>query len=271
MCSLDYILQTDLSNKFFIVSKELEPKYFGCSWDKKFGKVFQFDINKNLQTNDITVSHFKKDKNLISVNENVYRINYYSYRSVCGNNFNMHVFSAVNFKLIQFLGQRPKDCFCHSKYEQFKIIKSNKNMSPNKLYLKHSELFKHPQEISNLKHRCKMECPSESKYKQLNNLADDLQAIENIKEDDFVKHVFYIDSNVDRNNKDLPAAIMIINDMLSCALKSKLILYFDKTFDTSIYHLSTISYKSNRVLTRKYKNPLRYLGCFYFIKVVAKK
>ena len=59
--------------------------------------------------------------------------------------------------------------------------------------------------------------------------------------------------------------------MLNSALKNKVVLHFDKTFNTSIFHLSTISYKSNSILHRKNNGPAQMLGIFLLHKSSSKK
>ena len=161
---IDQVTSSDLSNKFFIIANNFDHKTIGCNWKKKGSKSFRFNVYKNLETNDFKVKH--ADKNLISVNENVIRLCHYEYKAVCGNDYIMHVFVFDKTKLIQFVGKKP-DCFCISQYVQKIIVNENKHLSPTELYLKHSDMFKNRQEISNLKRTLKIKSPVESKYKKI--------------------------------------------------------------------------------------------------------
>ena len=209
--SIDQVLNTDLSNKYFFIESDLKYKSIGCNWKRKSSTSIKFDVNINPETNDYKVKRYKQNKNLISVNNDCVKLKCYEYDAVCCNSYKMHVFAvdSSNYKLIHFLGIKPTSCCCRSKHEQKVIINENKNLNPRALYLKHSDMFKHPQEISSLKHKIKMDCPIESKYQKNNNLADELQAVENLKKDGFVQEVFKINC-LDKNNvsRDLPAVIM---------------------------------------------------------------
>ena len=102
------------------------------------------------------------------------------------------------------------------------------------------------------KKKIKQECPIENKRPKL-SIADELKTIENKCPDGFFQESFKISNNKDFNSidRDLPAIIcynkLIILEMLYSALRQKLVLFFDKTYNTSIYHLSTVSFLSNRV------------------------
>ena len=148
---------------FFCIASTYDDKLIGCNWKRKYNSSIKFKVYKNLETNDYRVKH--ADKNLISVNENVIRLCHYEYKAVCGNDYIMHVFVFDKTKLIQFVGKKP-DCFCISQYVQKIIINENKHLSPTELYLKHSDMFKNRQEISNLKRTLKMKSPIESKNKK---------------------------------------------------------------------------------------------------------
>jgi len=169
--SIDQVLSTDLSNKCFIVENNVDHKTIGCNWKRKNNTSVKFNVYKNVETNDFSVKRTESVKHLISENEIKipFILNNYNFVAVCGNNYFMHVFSTNKLKLIQFLGEKP-NCSCISKHQQKSILNANKNLSPTALYLKHSDIFKNRQEISNLKNhlknKCKIKCPLESKYKK---------------------------------------------------------------------------------------------------------
>ena len=96
-----------------------------------------------------------------------------------------------------------------------------------------------------------------------------------LDENSFVKIVHKIHKyDINGINSDLPLIIcyneLIVAELLNSALKNKLVLHFDKTFNTSIYNLSTISYKSNSILARKTGAPALMLGIFLLHKSSCK-
>ena len=195
------------------------------------------------------------------------------YKPKCGSNFYMQVFFTKEYKIINFIGNRPNNCFCNSINDQTNALILNKDKSPSQIFLQNSNLFKDCQEISNLKHKL-----SDSyNIKKFSNIADELQYIENelINKDNFVKHVHKFEK-YDNNGvcTDLPIIIcydrLILSEMLNSALKSPLVLHFDKTYNLSIYHISTISYKSNSILSRKTGAPALMLGIFLLHKSSSK-
>ena len=156
-------------------------------------------------------------------------------------------------------------------------ILTNKDKTPSEIYLDNPSLFKNTQQVNNLKHKLNIDS-SENELKTWKNLADELQEIqENFKnKDHFVQEVYSIEKlDINGVNVNLPLIILynplIIREMLNSALKNKVVLHFDKTFNTSIFHLSTISYKSNSILHRKNNGPAQMLGIFLLHKSSSKK
>ena len=188
----------------------------------------------------------------------------------------MQVFYTKDLKLLNFCGIKPS-CICSSINKQEMAILTNKDKTPSEIYLDNPSLFKNTQQVNNLKHKLNIDS-SENELKTWKNLADELQEIqENFKnKDHFVQEVYSIEKlDINGVNVNLPLIILynplIIREMLNSALKNKVVLHFDKTFNTSIFHLSTIIYKSNSILHRKNNGPAQMLGIFLLHKSSSKK
>ena len=248
--SLEDMLKINISNKFFIVNNNFDHKEIVCNWKAVRGRKINFKILYNERLERYS-AHCNKNQTLININDTTIDISSKLYKANCGHEFQMFVCHTDKLKLIQFLGQKPK-CPCKSTYSKRKTFIMNKDLFPQKIYLKNPEVFKDYQDVSNIKKKIKQECPIENKRPKL-SIADELKLIENKCPDGFFQESFKISNNKDFNSidRDLPAIIcynkLIILELLYSALRQKLVLFFDKTYNTSIYHLSTVSFLSNRV------------------------
>ena len=70
----------------------------------------------------------------------------------------MQVFFTNEFKIINFIGHKPINCFCNSLNEQTNALILNKDKTPSEIFLQNSNLFKDCQAISNLKRKISDNC-----------------------------------------------------------------------------------------------------------------
>ena len=276
---LDEILSTDLCNKYFITLNNFDHKHIVCVWKSVRTDNSKFKVFHNTETNIYSVLRVKKS-NLIPVNEtneNIVKFYYKFYKPICNNQYEMHIFHTSTHKLIQFIGKKPT-CTCYNIHDQQKIFYKNKDLAPSKIFLNNPNTFRDTQQVNNMKRKCSFNDnkTNENKFRRLNNIADELQAIEQLSPDGFFQKCIKLTNNVDDNSidRDLPAAMLFdlkfLKEMLFSALNSKLILFFDKTYNCAIYHLSTISFLSQRVLRKKTRARAQMLGVFLLHKSSCK-
>ena len=117
---------------FFCIASTYDDKLIGCNWKRKYNSSIKFKVYKNLETNDYKVKRYKPNKDIISVNNDYFKLNCYEYDAVYCNSYNMYAFviGGLPFEIIQFIGNKPTSCFCISKHEQKTIFNENKNLNP---------------------------------------------------------------------------------------------------------------------------------------------
>ena len=270
--NINDILKLDVSNQTYLTLNNYEHKEIFCNWLFVKSKICKFKVFENTNSKKFVVHHLK-EKPLIDINPVKIDLCCRLYKPKCSNNFKMQVFFTNKHKLIRFLGNKPKNCSCTNSIKKTTAFLTNKDKTPSEIYLTHPTLFKDPQDVSNLKRKLS----STSQFNSSKNIADELQHIEEkLSKDGFVQDIHIIEKyDVNGVPTDLPLVILydklILCEMLNSALKSKLVIHFDKTYNTSIFHLSTFSYLSNNVLHKVSKKPAQILGTFLLHKSSSKQ
>ena len=147
------VLKQNFSNQTYLTENNYDHTDICCQWVQiaSYNKKYNFKVSKKGTTDELVVQH-SSEKKIMHTNSDKVELMSRLYKAKCGNNFNMQVFFTNNLKLIHFMGRKP-NCECINKNEQKVAFLSNKDKGPREIYSLYPNLFKNPQDVSNLKRK----------------------------------------------------------------------------------------------------------------------
>ena len=270
-CNLPYVEHNNIttSNCYFKLNDFQKSNIkIPCEWKIFRGSYKSYLINfenNNGQLKAVLHNNCSQDSNL-----EVFKLTVKQLRTKCSSNFinfryNLTSLTNLTFSenLYLLIGKPGTDCKCLLKSKQLEILKNNIHLKTPHLYNKFHNYFSSTRNIYNVKRNLNKDnkCSVSSK-----NPVDNIQDLKKLVNsgDKFVRAY----SNL---AGDLPGFVLYyeeqIADIFSHANSGKIILHVDKTYDLGIYHVTCLSYKNVKLLTKEFPkgNPL-FLGPIFVHK-----
>ena len=239
-----------------------------CEWKIFRGSYKSYLVNfenNNGQLKAVLHNNCSQDSNL-----EVFKLTVKQLRTKCSSNFinfryNLTSLTNLTFSenLYLLIGKPGTDCKCLLKSKQLEILKNNKHLKTPQIYNKFHNYFSSTRNIYNVKRNLNKDnkCSVSSK-----NPVDNIQDLKKLVNsgDKFVRAYSILAG-------DLPGFVLYyeeqIADIFSHANSGKIILHVDKTYDLGIYHVTCLSYKNVKLLTKEFPkgNPL-FLGPIFVHK-----